>query len=379
MCIAFVFCYREENRLNIFLKTVKKNRNKTIRAVDFFSGAGGLTYGLRLAGIDVIAGVDNDSSCKETYERNNPGAVFLDRDVSRYSPKGMERDLNLRKGDNNLLFAGCAPCQFWSIIRTSKKRSEKTKNLILDFQKYVEYFMPGYILVENVPGISSSKKGGPMHSFIKSIEKIGYKFNDFHVVDMSEYGIPQRRRRFTLLASRVADVKLPKPIKKRRTVRDVIGVNNGFATVVAGHKDGTKRMHTVAGLSKKNIDRLRMTSKDGGDRSVWQNKKSHALACFSSDGSKKKKFSDTYGRMWWDKPSPTITTRFYSISNGRFAHPEEDRGISLREGATLQTFPKSYEFISTNTADVAKMIGNAVPPEFAKLLGTSILAAHENK
>lgn len=355
---------------------MRKNR---LKAIDFFSGAGGLTYGLRMAGIDVIAGVDNDSVCKETYERNNPGAVFLDKDVTQYSPKELQEDLRLKKDDDNLLLAGCAPCQYWSIIHTSKEKSRKTKNLILDFQNYVEYFRPGYVLVENVPGISSSKKGGPMDSFIKALEKIGYVFNDFHVVDMSEYGIPQKRRRFTLLASRVTEIKLPEPSKKRKTARDVLGEHNGFPRIMAGTKDDTKKMHTVAGLSQKNLERLRMTPKDGGDRSVWQSKKSHALACFSSDDGKKKKFSDTYGRMWWNKPSPTITTKFYSISNGRFAHPEEDRGISLREGATLQTFPKSYEFISTNTSDVAKMIGNAVPPEFAKILGEQIVKSVGNK
>lgn len=350
-------------------------KSKRIKAVDFFSGAGGLTYGLRMAGIDVIAGIDNDDVCKETYERNNPGAVFLDKDVTKYSPKELQNDLNLKENDDNLLFAGCAPCQYWSIIHTSKEKSQKTKNLILDFQNYVEYFRPGFVLVENVPGISSSKKGGPMNSFIKALEKLGYQFNDFHVVDMSEYGIPQKRKRFTLLASRVVEVKLPAPLKKQKTVRDVLGLHNGFSKVVAGTKDNTRKMHTVAGLSQKNLERLKMTSKDGGDRTLWQSKKSHALACFSSN---KKMFSDTYGRMWWDKPAPTITTKFYSISNGRFAHPEENRGISLREGATLQTFPKSYEFVSTSIADIAKMIGNAVPPEFAKILGEQIVKSVDN-
>lgn len=345
-----------------------------LKAIDFFSGAGGLTYGLRMAGIQVMAGIDNDKICKTTYEKNNPGSIFLERDITQYSPEELTKDLKLKKRDDALLLAGCAPCQYWSIIQTTKEKSKKTKDLILDFQKYVEYLLPGFVLVENVPGISS-KKGSPMASFIKAIEKLGYVFMDHHVVDMSEYGIPQKRRRFTLLASRVAEVSLPKANGKKKTVKDILGEKNGFPRVPAGTKDLSKKIHTTAGLSEKNLKRLKMTPPDGGDRTKWQSKKNYALACFSSDSNK---FSDTYGRMWWNRPSPTITTKFYSISNGRFAHPEEDRGISLREGASLQTFPKSYEFVSTNTADIAKMIGNAVPPDFAKILGERIVESLNN-
>jgi DNA (cytosine-5)-methyltransferase 1 len=349
-------------------------KKKRLKAIDFFSGAGGLTYGLRMAGIDVVAGIDNDNICKETYEKNNPGSTFLERDVTKYAPEELERDLKLKKNDDTLLFAGCAPCQYWSIIHTTKEKSEKTKDLIFDFQKYVEYFLPGFILVENVPGISS-KKGSPMASFLETIEKLGYTFKDHHIVDMSKYGIPQKRRRFTLLASRVADVSLPKTTRKEKSVKDVLGERNGFQKISAGTKDSSKKIHTAAGLSKINLERLKMTPPDGGDRTEWQKKKNYALACFSSNSNK---FSDTYGRMWWNRPSPTITTKFYSISNGRFAHPEENRGISLREGATLQTFPKNYEFVSSSTADIAKMIGNAVPPDFAKILGEQIVKSVDN-
>ncbi len=346
-----------------------------LKAIDFFSGAGGLTYGLRQAGILVVAGLDNDKTCKATYEKNNPRSVFLEKDVTKYSPEELENDLKLKRNDDALLFAGCAPCQYWSIIHTTKEKSKKTKDLILDFQKYIEYFLPGFILVENVPGISS-KTGSPMVSFIKTIKKLGYVFMDHDVVDMSKHGIPQKRRRFTLLASRIAEVSLPRANGKKKTVKDVLGERNGFPKIPAGTKDSSRKIHTAAGLNKTNLERLKMTPPDGGDRTGWQKKKKYALACFSSNSNK---FPDTYGRMWWNRPSPTITTKFYSISNGRFAHPEEDRGISLREGASLQTFPKDYEFVSTNTADIAKMIGNAVPPEFAKILGEQVVMSFNNK
>ena len=346
------------------------NMTKKIKAVDFFSGAGGLTHGLKAAGIEVVAGIDNDGTCKGTFELNNEGAVFLEKDITAYQPDELERDLKIKRNDDFMVFAGCAPCQFWSIIRTSKEKSKKTKNLILDFQRFVEYFKPGFVIVENVPGISS-KKGSPMGRFISALENAGYKVAHA-VTDMSLYGIPQRRRRFTLLASRVATVSLPEPTGRKLTVHDVLGTGNGFPKIEAGTTDQTDFIHTAASLSRKNTKRIRMTPKNGGDRASWQNKKSYQLACYASGD---KKFPDTYGRMWWNKPSPTITTKFFSISNGRFGHPGENRAISLREGATLQTFPRSYRFVGNSIASVARMIGNAVPPEFAKLIGRQIVEA----
>ncbi len=350
---------------------IKKN---TLKAIDFFSGAGGLTYGLRKAGINVLAGVDIDESCKETYEKNNKGSVYLAKDITKYSPEELKEALGLKKNDDGMVFAGCAPCQFWSIIHTSKEKSKKTKDLILDFQRFVEYFNPGFVLVENVPGISS-KEGSPMGKFISTLESLGYNVAH-HISDMSQYGIPQKRKRFTLLASRVSKISLPKPTNKQKTLKDILGPKNGFSKIKAGTKDNSKFLHTAAGLNAKNIERLQMTEHSGGDRKNWQDKKKYQLECYSSG---EKKFYDTYGRMWWDRPAPTITTKFYSISNGRFAHPDEDRAISLREGATIQTFPKTYEFIGTSVGAISKMIGNAVPPEFGKILGLQIVNSFAEK
>ena len=339
-----------------------------LKAVDFFSGAGGLTYGLTKAGIDVIAGIDNDPTCRRTFEYNNPPAIFLEKDIAKSSPRALQQDLRIERFDDSLVFAGCAPCQFWSLIQTSRERSRKSKDLIWEFKKFVGYFMPGFVVMENVPGISY-KKNSPVGNFIDALEGLGYKVAH-DVIDMALYGIPQKRQRFTLLASRVADIELPKPKGKTRTVRNVLGTKNGFPRINAGTRDKTGFMHSSAELSDKNLRRLSLTKKDGGDRKTWQNKKGLELPCYiRNPGS----FYDTYGRMWWNKPAPTITTRFFSISNGRFAHPNENRGISLREGATLQTFPKKYRFIGDSQGAIAKMIGNAVPPKFAKILGNQIL------
>jgi len=349
-------------------KTASADGKKQLKAIDFFSGAGGLTYGLRAAGIEVLAGIDNDASCKETYEKNNKGSVYLERDITKYTPADLERDLKIIKYDDHMIFAGCAPCQFWSKLRTSKEKSEKSKNLILDFQMFILHFRPGFVVVENVPGISN-KRESPMDIFISALETSGYNVAR-GVTDMSLYGIPQKRRRFTLLASRLSPIELPNPTNTQCTVREVLGERNGFRKIEAGTRDETSFLHTAASLSRTNVERLHLTDKDGGIRTRWQNKNEYKLACYSSE---EKKFEDTYGRMRWDHPSPTITTKFISISNGRFAHPEEHRGISLREGATLQTFPKTYEFIGSSIASIAKMIGNAVPPAFGKIIGTQII------
>ena len=209
-----------------------------------------------------------------------------------------------------------------------------------------------------------------MGGFIADLKALKYKVAH-KTTDMSSYGVPQKRRRFTLLASRVSDASLPEPTGEKVTVRDVLGTKNGFRKIPAGTRDKTKFMHTTASLSTKNLERLRLTKHDGGDRSNWQNMKTLELPCYASG---EKKFYDTYGRMWWNRPAPTITTKFISISNGRFAHPDENRAISLREGATLQTFPKDYHFIGDSIASIARMIGNAFPPVFAEIIGEQIIS-----
>ncbi len=341
-------------------------KNIKLKAIDFFCGAGGLTYGLRTAGIHVLAGIDNDKTCKATFEKNNEKTLFVKKDISKYSPVALERELKIKKRDDNMIFVACAPCQFWTNIQTNKNKSKETKNLILDFKRFVKYFEPGFVVMENVPGVSSKT---PIKKFIDTLKTFKYHVNS-SIIDMSLYGIPQNRKRFTLLASRISKISFPKPKQKRLTVRDILGKENGFPQIEAGTKDITHFLHSTSSLSEKNIQRLKMTEKNGGDRSVWMSRRKFQLSCYSKG---KDIFYDTYGRMWWDQPAPTITTKFISISNGRFAHPEEDRGLSLREGATLQTFPKKYRFVEEKITLTAKMIGNAVPPKFARVIGKQII------
>ncbi len=344
-------------------------RKKTIKAVDFFCSGGGMTYGMREAGINVIAGIDIDVSCKETYEKNNPSSKFILADVFKLEEKELKENINLKRNDDDLILIGCNPCQYWSFVRTDKTKSEKSKNLLAEFRRFVKYFNPGFVVVENVPGILRKEEESGLQDFISDLESRGYKVR-YKIVNLNEYGIPQTRKRFSLIASRVTeDPIFPEPDKNNRpVVKDFIGVHNNFPRVNAGFRDVSEFNHTVSSLSEKNIKRLEKTSKNGGSWLDWANDSNLKRDRYNGNG-----FKDNYGRMSWDKPAPTITTKFFSISNGRFGHPEEDRAISLREGATLQTFPKNYVFYTKSIVVTGRMIGNAVPPEYAKRIGEAII------
>ncbi|MEL6306331.1 MAG: DNA cytosine methyltransferase, partial [Bacteroidota bacterium] len=246
---------------------------------------------------------------------------------------------------------------------TDKSKSKTTRLLLEDFREFVEYFRPGYVFVENVPGLNTNKDS-PIDNFKKSIQRNGYVFED-GVLNAKDYGVPQSRRRFVLVATRIkSKISLPKTEKtEMRTVRDAIGNENIFPKISAGNKDLSSFQHTSANLSKVNLERIKATDHDGGDRRNWP--EGMQPKCYD----RHKGHYDVYGRMFWDKPSPTITTRFNSYSNGRYGHPIQNRAISLREGAILQSFPIDYKFHSNSQVMIAKMIGNAVPPLLAKRIG----------
>lgn len=343
--------------------------NGKLKAIDFFCGAGGMTYGFRKAGIKVIAGIDIEEEFKASYKANNGRARYIQRDITTYHPQQLEKELSLGRFDDSLIFIGCSPCQYWSKVNTDKLSSSYTKNLLADFQRFVDYFRPGYIVVENVPGIKNKQNNHVLLNFLDYLTFNEYRYRQ-EIVNSLDYGIPQTRRRFLLIATRVSE-KVPFPEKTNGqllTVREFIGVHNGFRAVRAGHKDKTDFLHTTAQLVEVNLKRIKKTPKNGGTRLAWKDDPELQLPVYKG---KDHQFCNVYSRMFWDKPAPTITTRYNSISNGRFIHPEEDRGLSLREGATLQTFPKGYKFFG-NQASIAKQIGNAVPPELAKKVGLAI-------
>ncbi|NPA87510.1 MAG: DNA cytosine methyltransferase [Epsilonproteobacteria bacterium] len=339
--------------------------NNTLKAIDFFCSGGGMTNGMRQAGIDVIAGIDFDPDVKMTYEENNPGSKFILADVFELETKELQNKYGLKKNDDKMVFIGCSPCQYWSIIRTNKEKSQKSKDLLKEFHRFVKYYNPGFVVVENVPGLERKSSESGLDDFVHDLEERGYVVK-YDIYNLNEYGVPQTRKRFSLIASRVVDKKIfPDKSKEKPVVKDFIGEHNGFPKVKAGHTDNSQFMHTVSRLNDENLLAIKNTI-PGGIPAKRRLK-------FKGSG-----FKDSYGRMEWGKPAPTITTKFFSLSNGRFGHPEEDRALSLREGATLQTFSKDYKFKAKSKAAIARMIGNAVPPEFARRIGEAIVKSSKD-
>lgn len=342
---------------------------KFLKAVDFFCGAGGVTNGFSQIGINVLGGIDIDSKFKDTYEKNN-GSKFLNEDVSNLDPSKLQELLPITKNDNNLIFVGCSPCQYYSNINSDKEKSEGGRLLLEDFKDFVLFYKPGYVFIENVPGLET-KEGSPLDKFKVKLSEQGYNF-DSAVLNAKFFSVPQNRRRYVLIASRVMDgLKLPKQDKKNsdfQTVEEAIGDYQTFPKINHGHKDKSDFQHSTARLSDLNFFRVSKTPLNGGSRKAWEDDVKLQLECYKNH----KGHTDVYGRLKWDKPAPTITTRFIYTSTGRYSHPEQNRGLSLREGATLQSFPKDYVFHSSNQGAIATMIGNAVPPNLAKAIGVSI-------
>lgn len=350
-------------------------RKKELKAVDFFCCGGGMTSGFRQAGVKVIAGIDIDPKCKETYELNNKPAKFIEADIKKLTEAELIKKTKIKKDDDNLIFIGCSPCQYWSIIKTDKTKAKDSKNLLSDFQRFVEYFNPGFVVIENVPGIFS-KAESPLKDFIKFLAEKGYNSRPHQIINVSHYGVPQSRKRFVLIASRTKNVLFPEAdTELKPTVRKFIGDTENFPKVEAGHRDESDFCHTVQGFSEVSLERIKLTPKNGGTRDAWKDTDLQVNVYRLKDGNENFAFKDTYGRMFWDKPASTITTKFFSISNGRFGHPEQNRALSIREGATLQTFPTDYIFKANSIAGKARLIGNAVPPELAKRIAKAIISA----
>jgi len=327
------------------------------KAIDLFCGAGGLTLGLINAGFNVISGVENSEPAISTYKSNYSDHKLYAEDIRELEPEKMMDDLGLSVGELDLL-AGCPPCQGFSTHRTRNKVasvSDVRNDLVFEFMKFVRAMLPKTIMMENVPGLAKDKR---IDTVLEELKKLGYQIdeNTVQVKDASEYGVPQRRRRMILLASRTGFIKPAKKVDKKVTVRDVI---HGLASV---GKSGDALHDLKAKRTKRIEEMIKLVPKDGGSRT--QLPIEYWLKCHLKSP---KSYTDVYGRMAWDTVSPTITGGCHQPSKGRFLHPDENRAISLREAALLQTFPKDYQFSMKKGKDaVALMIGNALPPEFIK-------------
>lgn len=350
-----------------------------MRAIDFFCGGGGMTNGLIQSGIEVIVGVDLDSDAQSTYEANNIGARFINEDITKLPLNYFENEFGVQHNDDEMIFVGCSPCQFYSIIRSSKEKSRKTKDLLLHFEKFVDFYKSGYILVENVPGIMSNKET-MLYDFWEKIEALGYggKTNGkcvYGVVNMKDYGIPQNRRRFSLIATRLDKrVHLPEYNNHSMTVQEAIGNEELYPRIPAGYHDkNIERYHSTRSLVPINMEIIKTVTHNGGTRLSFSDNPRFQFHCYIN---KDNFFRDVYGRLFWDCPFSTITTKFLSFTNGRFRHPEQDRCLSVREGATLQSFPYAYQFKINNIQTAARLIGNSVSSEYGRRLGEVLQAVN---
>lgn len=336
-------------------------------AIDLFCGIGGLTKGLILSGVNVIAGIDNDSSCRFAYEANND-AVFYNKDINSVR---CEELIRLYPENAVRILVGCAPCQPFSRYSSKyRKNGEKDEKwgLLYEFERLINGILPDVVGMENVPNLANEKV---FKDFISTLKEHEYHVH-YQVVNCPDYRVPQYRKRLVLLASRYGEIKLIDPwLTKDQyiTVRDAIG---NLPQIAAGEICQTDILHRSSSLSKTNLKRI-MQSVPGGTWRDWD--EDLRVDCHKKDSGHT--YPSVYGRMKWDEPSPTITTQFYGYGNGRFGHPEQNRAISLREGAILQSFPEDYIFVDnnhlSNKRELGTHIGNAVPVQLGRAIGQSIV------
>lgn len=336
---------------------------KKIACVDLFCGAGGLTHGFVLEGLPVVAGIDLDPACRYPYVANNH-AQFLERDISKVTVN----ELRNLFGDAQLtVLAGCAPCQPFSTYAQRYELDGKDGKwgLLYEFARLARGARPDVITMENVPTVA---KHEVFHDFVDTLKRLGYTVS-FEVVDSSKYGVPQMRRRMVLLASKHGEIKMIEPTHERpKTVRQAIGRLRPLSAGDAAPRD---RLHAASTLSPKNLQRIKASTPGG----TWRDWPRHLVSeCHKADSGRT--YPGVYGRMAWDKPAPTMTTQCYGFGNGRFGHPEQDRAISLREAAILQSFPRAYAFVppggDVSFTALGRLIGNAVPVDLGRAIARSI-------
>lgn len=351
-----------------------KSTKPPIEAVDLFCGIGGLSYGLKQAGIDIRAGYDLDATCAYAYSENI-GAEFHFQDIASLASE--EVAMRYSAGSIRIL-AGCAPCQPFSSYAFKHKKKDSTKyDLLYEFGRIVEQTLPDIVTMENVPQLAKFKEKDVLGDFSSLLERNGYKVQ-VTIVYCPDYGIPQTRKRLVLLASRLGEISLISPThtpKEYLTVADTI---KKLPNISAGESDKNDPLHRAKALSPLNQQRMKATPYGGSwvdwPEELW-------LDCHKKPTGKS--FGSVYGRMRWEKPAPTMTTQCTGWGNGRFGHPEQDRAITPREAALLQTFPESYRFfpseelVSVTTA--SRYIGNAVPPRLGEIIGLSIIQHISNQ
>lgn len=339
-----------------------------LTAVDLFAGGGGLSEGLKQAGFSIVGAVENDLNVVDTYRVNHPQAHLFDYDIRHLSAKELLNKCGLKKGELDLL-TGCPPCQGFSTLTKQYNANDARNSLINEVTRLVEELYPKTIMIENVPGLKTRGQVF-LNDFLTTLDKLGYNYC-YDVLQVADYGVPQTRKRFVLLASRIGKIRIPEITHERLgmkkpkwlTVKEAFkGLTSPMLLSESRAIGGPKSLNWVVSrdLAEINISRLKHIPTGGNRFFIPDNLRPN---CHKGNNSG---FSNVYGRMAWDAPSPTITGGCTTLSKGRFGHPEELRTISVREAARLQSFPDSYVFDSEFIDHVCQMIGNALPVKFAE-------------
>lgn len=338
-----------------------------ISVYDFFSGCGGTSAGFRAAGMKPILALDIDPEALSTFSENFRDAAVVIQDVRNLSTFDLERFFE-KERTSPVLFSACAPCQPFSKQNRQKKSNDDRASVLNELGRFVRRFRPEFVVIENVPGLQniSEDEDGPLHQLVELLDELGY-WHTTKIVQAQDYGVPQTRRRLVLLASQFGPIGFPEPAygegrEQVKTVRQAIG---HLPPIEAGTSEDTVPNHYACSLAPQNLERIRAVKEGGGRRSWAEHLK---LECHKEV----RGYTDVYGRMNWDRPSPALTTRCVSLSNGRFGHPEQDRAISIREAACIQTFPDDFLF-KGSVNGMARQIGNAVPPRLAEEIGRYLI------
>jgi DNA (cytosine-5)-methyltransferase 1 len=351
---------------------------KTRIAVDLFAGGGGLSLGLKQAGFLVAAAVELDGAACETYAANHPSTILFKSDIREISGVELISASPTRKVD---LIAACPPCQGFSSLTAKYRRDDPRNELIFEFVRLVREIRPTTLMMENVPGLAM--KGVVMfETAMGELKSLGYQLSQ-QVLDVADYGVPQRRRRLVVLGSLLSPIEVPAPTHSKLTqkgkrpwvtVRDTIGTEEKALTLQRCNSISEPQSfgwHVVRNTSETNLERLR-ASRPGASRAQLPDELRPKCHQGHDAG-----FSNVYGRMSWDSPAPTITGGCTTLSKGRFGHPSLLRTISVREAALLQSFPRSYVFTTPYMDKACDIIGNALPPKFAKIMAAACLKTIE--
>jgi DNA (cytosine-5)-methyltransferase 1 len=331
--------------------------------VDLFCGVGALSHGLKQAGLTIKAGYDVDARCKYAFEKNN-SADFFARDVAKLTAMEIRKHFS---GKAPSVLAGCAPCQPFSSYK-QRYGEDPQWSLVTKFARLAVEVAPDFVTMENVPALLKYKAGLVFEQFCDLLTEAGYQLQ-WTIAKCEEFGVPQKRRRLVVIASKSAILKPLSPTHSAAiSVREAIG---DLPHLQAGGADPNDRLHTSSSLTEVNVTRIR-ASKQGGTWRDWPEEL--RAACHRRPSGKT--YPGVYARMSWDAPSPTMTTQCFGFGNGRFGHPEQDRAISLREAAILQSFPSDYEFLPkgerVSFTEVGRWIGNAVPVKLGEAIGLVI-------